>query len=75
MGNNGIESMMVLLSGFSNLFDFKLYTWEDDPPCHSYFPFVGSTTKHKNDLSTAAAEAIHIMGISHSASLGANCKR
>ena len=31
MGNNGIESMMVLLSGFSNLFDFKLYTWEDDP--------------------------------------------
>ena len=31
MGNNGIESMMVLLSGFSNLFDFKLYTWDDDP--------------------------------------------
>ena len=31
--------MMVLLSGFSNLFDFKLYTWEDDPQWHDIHIF------------------------------------
>ena len=31
--------MMVLLSGFSNLFDFKLYTWDDDPQWHDIHIF------------------------------------